>query len=306
MNDSDNDNSPGTGQSSTQATNNSNRDTPDSKYVIGDSPITHIDNSLTAAAEAVDGPLTIASYEQWREQATQSHASTKQITHHSDRGDTWVEICGSLGIKTSRTYDCSTDAIREALHHAAQAVGEPLKRSEYDAWQQAQNKNFPTSSMIQKHIDKDWREICEEIGVQPHSGRKYTKSNIKTALKDAATDLGEPLILSAYQSWVRNQPDDRPSVSTITRMFENWVTACREAEVETHRKARYTSENPYTEAEIITAVQAAAEASSEPLSPGEYDTWRKSHHGDHPSKKTCLRRFDTWEKVCEKAGIQID
>lgn len=301
---SDDDNPTAPDRSSPKVTEGPSADQPDSKYVIGDSPITRVDNSLTAAAGTVDGPLTIDAYNEWREQASRSHASAKQITHHSTHGDTWVEICDSLGIETSRMYDWSTDAIREALHDAAEAVGEPLKRSEYDAWRREQNETVPTPRMIQKQFEKDWREVCEEIGVQPHSGRTYSEHDIKTALQDAAVELGEPLISYAYQSWAQDQPDDRPSPGTVTRIFEDWVTACTEAGVEPHRKARFTSGDPYTEAEITAAVKTAAEANSEPLSPSKYNEWQKSQYDDYPSKRTCLRRFETWENVCEAADIR--
>ena len=304
MTDSDEDSESATGQSSTQSADDTDTDQLPSKYVIGDSPVGRIADSLTAAAEAVDGPLTIESYEQWREQATRSHASPKQITHHSDHGDTWVDICGSLGITTSHTYDCSRETIREALHDAAQAVGEPLEKSDYDAWRTEQSANLPTPRLIQNQFDKDWREVCEAVGIQPHSGRQYTTRDIKTALQDAATELGEPLTSSAYQSWARTQPADRPSPSTITRVFADWVTACTEAGVNPHRKARHTLGNPYTEAEIIGAVQAAADATGEPLSPSEYNEWQQSQPGEFPSKRTCLRRFETWDNVCETADIR--
>ena len=304
MTDSDEDSEPATGRSSTQATDDADTDQLASKYVIGDSPVDRIDDSLTAAAEAVDGPLTIESYNQWREQDTRSHASRKQITHHSEHGDTWTAICGSLEITTSHTYDCSRETIREALHDAAQAVGEPLKKSDYDAWRHAQNENLPTSRLIKNHFDGDWREVCEAVGIQHNSGRQYTKHDAITALQDAAADLGEPLVSYAYRSWARNHPADRPSPSTITRLFEDWVTACSEAGVKTHRKAHHTLGNPYTEAEIIDAVQAAADTLGEPLSPSEYNEWQQSQPGEFPSKRTCRRRFETWENVCEAAGIQ--
>ena len=304
MSDSDEDDATVTGRSSTQSTNDSDGGQSDSKYVIGDSSVDRINDSLTAAAAAVDGPLTIDSYEQWREQVKRSHPSPKQITHHSDHGDTWVDICSSLGITTSHTYDCSRDSIQEALYDAAQSVGEPLKKSEYNTWRQKQSSDLPTPKLIQKQFDSDWRDVCEAIGIQPHPGRTHTKTDIKTALQDAAAELGEPLTLSTYQSWSRTQPVDRPSPSTITRTFEDWVTACAESGVKPHRKARHTSGNPYTEAEIITAVQAAADTIDEPLSPGEYNEWQQFQDGNFPSKRTCLRRFETWENVCEAAGIQ--
>lgn len=273
-----------------------------SKYVLGEPSINHIGESLQTAADSTNGPLTVDSYETWRDQVTDSHPSAKQIVTHSDRGDTWSEICSSYNIMIGRTHSHDKNTVLNALRRAARDVGEPLSQAEYDEWQQSQNENLPTPHSIWKHFDKEWRELCDEADVQPHTSRKYTPDDVRTALKDAAADLGEPLVLAEYQSWAQNQRDDRPDTQTIKRHFEDWATACRKSDVEPHRLAHYTPSDPYPAEEIITAIQTAADAKGEPLSPSEYKEWSQSHT-DRPSKKTCLRRFDSWTAVCEKAGV---
>ena len=280
----------------------STTDQSDSKYILGESSIDHIGESLQAAADYVDGPLTINSYNQWREQQTSSHASTNQIVMHSDRGETWGEICRSYEILTGHTHIHNKDAVIEALQSAANAVGEPLSNSAYEEWQRAQNKNYPTSYLIWSNFDETWRELCTEAGVQPCRSKSHTPNDIRTALQQAAVELGEPLTLAEYQSWARSQPDDRPSSRTITRHFEDWQTACIESDVEPHRLAQHTPSSPYSSDDIITAIQAAAEANSEPLSPDTYEEWRQSHAG-YPSKRTCLRRFTSWKAACEAAEV---
>lgn len=303
MTDSNQDTSSATDQSSTQseATNTDTAET-DSKYVLGESPITRIGESLQTAATVTDGPLTREAYETWRNQDTDSHASAKQIVMHSDRGDTWGEICNSYDIMIGHTHDYDKETVLEALRSAATDIGEPLTQAQYNEWQQSQNKNLPTPHLIWKHFDNGWRELCEEAGVEPHTPQKYTPDDIKTALKDAATDLGEPLTLGSYRLWARNQSADRPGTQTIKRHFDDWITACMESDVEPHRLAQYTPSNPYPTEELFTAIQTAAEAKGEPLSPEEYNEWSQSHP-DRPSKRTCLRRFDSWTAACKKAGV---
>jgi len=303
MNKSNKNNAADPDQSSTQsADDNSTTDQPDSKYILGECSIDHIGESLQTAADYVDGPLTVNSYKQWREQQTSSHASVNQIVMHSDRGETWGEICSSYGILTSHSSMYNKQAVIDALQCAANTVGEPLSNSAYDEWQQAQNKNYPTPYLIWSNFDKNWRELCNEAGVQPCRSKSYTPNDIRTALQQAAVELGEPLVLADYQSWARNQPDDRPSSKTITRYFEDWQTACIESDVEPHQLAQHTRSSPYSSDDIITAIQAAAEAKSEPLSPDAYEAWRQSH-ADYPSKRTCLRRFTSWKAACEAAEV---
>ena len=272
------------------------------KYVLGESTLNHIDESLMTAADSIDGALTKDSYEQWRKQSKDSHASVNQIVAHSSHGDTWGEICRSYGITVSRTYDCTKKEVLEALRRAAKAVGEPLSNTEYDNWQQEQDEAVPTPYLIWKNFDEDWKELCDEAGVQAHSSRLYTREEITSALRDAAVEIGEPLVLAEYRSWATNQPEDRPGPKTIKRQFENWETACRESDVEPHPLARYTPSNPYPLEEITTAIQTAAEAKGEPLSASDYEQWRGSD-SEYPSKRTCLRRFNNWKAACEEAGL---
>ena len=297
-----NDPSPTDHSAAQSAEPDTDTDAGDCKYVLGESTINHIGESLQAAASAIDGPLTIDSYETWREQDTDSHPSAKQVVMHSGRGDTWGEICNSYDIMISRTQRCDTDTVLKTLQRAAKAVGEPLSQANYEEWQRAQDENLPTSHLIWKYFDQEWRELCSEAGIQPHTSNKYTPGDIRTALNDAAADLGEPLVLADYRSWAQRQSTDRPDTQTIKRHFKDWATACRESDVEPHRLANYTPSDPYSADEIFISIRAAAEAKGEPLSPNDYREWSQSRP-DYPSKKTCLRRFDSWPAVCEKAGV---
>lgn len=186
-----------------------------------------------------------------------------------------------------------TQECKEALRAAASNTEGVFTKAEYNRWAATHPDNLPSIDQIEREFGRSFYEVCNEIGVPASKDINYSNSNILSAIRQAASEVGEPLTRNDYQTWQNTKCSSYPAVETIHNRL-SWGTACEKAGV------RYGSS--VKDEDIHSAIRRAAANQGEPLTVQEYGNWRKKANKKAPSPSTIHKRFG-WAEACEQAGV---
>ncbi|MFC6723336.1 hypothetical protein ACFQE1_02780 [Halobium palmae] len=190
--------------------------------------------------------------------------------------------------------------IRSAIQAAAQAVTDAgaahLASTFYRDWRRERLADTDTDTArlpsVSTICNSDtarydtWRAACADAGITPGLYRRsgdgagsvarYDRDAFRTALREAAAAMGEPLTERAYQDWRAEQSRQTPSPTLFTPRksspYESWSAACQDAGVETHG----AQPQSYSTADIRAAILAATATRDDLLRICDYKTWREA------------------------------
>jgi len=280
-----------------------------------------VDEVITAiqqAANQITGPLTQAKYVEWRKNTDKDRIPTRQAINNTELGS-WANACEAANIDVSH-YNTppnkyTVDEIITAIQQAANQITGPLTYKKYDAWRkQTSNERTPCQQTINNSEIGPWSNACETANIEyspyhnkKHQDKKYSVEDITNAIQQAATEVGEPLSQTDYRNWRSEQVTTKgiPSANAIhTSEIGSWVPACEAANVEPGKRRQ-----PYTNAEVITAIQQAANEVGEPLTQSKYIDWRNQvtdNNGDRIPSITGIKRSElgSWNTACETSDVK--
>jgi hypothetical protein len=125
----------------------------------------------------------------------------------------------------------------------------------------------------------------------------FTDDQLLAAVRTAASEVGAPLPVTAYDAWRKASGQDHPSGTLVIRRLGTWNAACEAAGVAVN-KTRSTSRR-WSDEEVVAIV---ARYLSSPGSPGSYAgyvEWARATEGV-PSGPT-LRQRCAWNEVKDRA-----
>lgn len=191
---------------------------------------------------------------------------------------------------------------KTGIKKAAQKYGEPLSRSKYTQWRRTEpDSYYPPAERIETDLYNSWNDACSEAGVDSTQGNRYTKEEYLDAIREAASECGEPLTAEKYNSWRQKQNKDTPCrVLYNTRQdipASSWNEVCELVGVE-------TKQTTYSESYLLGAINAAANDMGEPLTKHKYSTWRENADQDYPHVGTISTSdIGPWTNACDKADV---
>jgi hypothetical protein len=125
----------------------------------------------------------------------------------------------------------------------------------------------------------------------------FTDEQLADHLRTAATELGEPLKVAAYDAWQRGR--DAASPALLVRRFGSWNAACARAGIATN-KTRSTSRR-WSEDAVLATVAAYLRSSGSTGTFTDYSAWARQHP-DAPSGATLRQRYPSWSELKARAA----
>lgn len=121
--------------------------------------------SVREAGDAVDGVLTVETYESWREDQPDPHPSGTLIALLHEDG--WKGVCEDVGVAHGDTPANHLSRYTDHLADAVEALGEPLTMEKYDTWRESQEDSYPSPRTISAAASgpDGWAQACEDAGV---------------------------------------------------------------------------------------------------------------------------------------------
>ncbi|WNC17944.1 hypothetical protein [Brevibacillus brevis] len=147
---------------------------------------------------------------------------------------------------------------------------------------------------------KDEVERRNREKLSKHTGL-FTKEIIIASLQEAARNLGPSFTHEQYASWVKDQPDEHPSVPTIWHFFNGGFTeAMKAAELQPvyqRGMARNMDQKEKEEICVQALLQAARDTGVQvqKLSQPAYIEWRKEN-SSFPSFATIVNVLGGWKQ----------
>ena len=127
----------------------------------------------------------------------------------------------------------------------------------------------------------------------------YTDEQLVSYLRAAASQLGEPLKVAAYDAWQRGREAASPAL--LVRRFGSWNEACARAGVATN-KTRSTSRR-WSDDAVVAVVASYLRAPGSTGSFADYSDWARGQD-DAPSGATLRQRFPSWNEVKARAAAR--
>lgn len=214
----------------------------------------------------------------------------------------WLTACRRAGVAPAGAPRAHSgqDPVA-AVRAAAAGVGHALSRWGYRTWRAAQADPGRWPS-LDRYSPAEWRSLCRRAGVGGAIGKPrqlLLDRDLVVALRRASAERG-PLSVEGYADWRSDQAAKGvrvPSVATVLARFGSWDKACRAADLPGLK--RYWSDE-----ELLEALGAAAMGATR-LTAREYITWARAGGGEErPGVATMMRRFGSWTRALEAAGIQ--
>lgn len=264
----------------------------EAKYGIG-----NIEASIMQAASACGEPLTLHTYEDWRVESESGYPSASHICQVLSWGAACERVDVQYGDRGAASR-WSEDDLLSAIKQAQDNLGGSLTCDEYDQWRDTVDKTYPSSETVVKRIG--WTDACERVDIPYGNNTQYTTDDIHTALNAAAESCGEPLRIADYREWRSDIDGDYPAQSRISHRV-GWAAACEGAGVRSTGMGGWD----YKRSDIKAAIQMAATASGEPLTPENYHQWRKNVDTVHPPAIMISNRVG-WDGACDLAGVTTE
>lgn len=196
--------------------------------------------------------------------------------------DSWNSAKEEVGLEVhQRASTYSDQDCIDALHKAAEKLGKSPSRADYD------NLDIlPGTTTISRRFG-GWAAAKRTAGLEvlsPGTEREYTKQECIEALQEAAEQLGHSPYMDEYDDL-----DIHPKSSTITKYFDGWNTAKREAGLETYN---------YSEQDCLNAIQEAADHLGHSPTQQEYRDL-----GLKPSINVFQQKFGEWVNAKAEIGL---
>lgn len=167
----------------------------------------------------------------------------------------------------------------------------------------------PSSRTVIRTVGS-WVDACAAAGLEAGSPTPtiWTSDLVVAAIRKAAKDTGEPVLLASYERWRADQanPLKWPTSVAIRNLDPDlsWVDWCDKANVEGAYKVRPTT---FSDKELVKVLKAAASDAGKPLTETKYAAWADSRAeaGDEqPHQRTFPARFGSWRKALAAAGLK--
>ena len=138
-------------------------------------------------------------------------------------------------------------------------------------------KELPQADTLAKHFG-NWDKVAEVAGMKAIDKRKYTDEDLLDIVKAKAKELGRaPFTYEVLQA------------DTITKRFGSWAKALEMVGMRTKYRRNYTNE------ELLEIIKEKAE-----------ELGRTPHRFEISQGNTICRRFGSWEKALELAGLSTN
>lgn len=188
-----------------------------------------------------------------------------------------------------RPAEYSVEDCRRAIREVATRTEKPLSWARYERYR---DNEHPSGLTI--------RDVLGEFEVardRTLGRREYDEADVRSAIRSAAGELGEPLRLRAYCKWHRDR-DGTPSESVIHDRYDSWADACSDAGVEP-----YAIDGPgeWTRGQIRTALRDAERDLGDDLNSKTYTDWASGRVA--PAIRVIYDRYDTWADACRDAAV---
>jgi len=143
--------------------------------------------------------------------------------------------------------------------------------------------SYPT---VTKHFDEGFPAArAAALGMPNQRLPEHRQADLLADIESVAEKVGREPSKTDYKK------HGDYALSTITYRFESWIVAKKKAEV-------YDGlDEPPTKEELLTDMQRVDQEIDEPLSQTKYN-----EHGEW-SVRPVKRRFESWEKACQEAGV---
>ncbi len=158
-------------------------------------------------------------------------------------------------------------------------------------------------------------QIFRDAGLpkRPSPGRKrlYSDVELLDCLKLAADAMGGTLRRDKYQAFARARclADGRrwPAPSAAMSRFGSWTNALKRADIPKKVIAPKAAPPRYSDAELLDCLRSASQTLGGVVTVAAYDELgrgqRLPHGGPWPSSQTSIKRFRSWRKALEAAGV---
>lgn len=266
-------------------------------------------SAIQDAAGKFGEPLVLADYDEWRE--TNDVAAPAGNTISNKLG--WRNTCEKAGVEYvtqgsrggGRENRYTRSEIKRSVISAAKEVGEPLSKTEYDAWSR-QSSEFPHGKTVTNRLGS-WGAACElaDVTAADQDDRElWTNEDCYQAIRRADADTEGALTVNRYKGW-RDETDTlAPSIGTITRRMK-WSEAKKHVGTEEDPISRGEAGRPekWAESEFHDSILEAADSEGTPLSVDKYKSWRETVDREAPAYGTIAHRVG-WTDAKEAAGIE--
>jgi hypothetical protein len=132
--------------------------------------------ALQQAAEAIDGRVTKAAFDDWREQQSERIPAAGTITAKWG----WAEFLEGLDVAPGHRSGrkVTEQDVMSAIQRAAESefvdTPEHFLGAEYRAWREAEDQTAPSLSTIKKRFG--WGNACKMAGFEPARDREYFRA----------------------------------------------------------------------------------------------------------------------------------
>ena len=214
------------------------------------------------------------------------HGTVASYAAFVRRFGSWTEALERAGLRTNRPRQDITneELLRDLVYTANSLSRETLTREEYN-----EHGTVASHAAFVKRFGS-WTQALERAGLQQsRATRGMTDEEILRDVADTASSLGRDTL-------TKEEYDQHGTFSTNTcqRRFGSWTEALKRAGLRQSRPRR-----DVTNEELLRDVaETARSLSRDTLTKEEYD-----QRGTF-STNTCQRRFGSWSKALDLAGLQ--
>lgn len=248
-------------------------------------------NDLIACLEALADDLgqspTIADLKQAED--------TPPLSAFLSEFDSWNAAKEAAGLeafrKAGRGQPYSDEKLLALLRQRDAELDHPVTLRDME-----EAENYPSAVTYQRRFGS-WNQAKKEANLDTIAAEdtraKYTDAELLDLLQDLAADLERPLTVRDVTN-----AEDYPDPTTFERRFGSWNQAKEEAGLATLEKGEGGRTATYTDDELLDLLrQRAAEVT------GKLTEDALNAAPDYPGASTYIRRFGSWTKAKEAAGL---
>lgn len=287
--------------------------------------------ALRACSEELGRSPSRRAYDAWRDglsvRAEQPSSSLIRTTFGS-----WPKALNAIDASpaanvltrrlTSRGGQFSGQELIAGLRACAAALGKhDFTQAELLQWAREQRRldprvRIPTSANTFIRVFGSWREAKEAAGLQQEEQRLVPDIDFPQAVQVVANCLGERPTRNSYDRCVREQ-NRRDSVylpvsATIVAHYGAWADALfaagliseNQAVERRRRRVGYLADD-----DVLQFVVTAISECGTPLTPTQYERWRRSQPGaagSIPASKTIKMRFGSFDTATSRARAVLE
>lgn len=209
--------------------------------------------------------------------------------------ETWNKAKQAAGLETfrkeGRGEPYSDAELLDRLQRLARETDGPVTKQTVN-----ESEMCPSAITYQRRFGS-WNKAKEEAGLETiESGDipvQYTDEELCDLLRTLADKVDGPLTIGDVE-----EADSYPDHTTFERRFGSWNQAKREAGLETLSKGAGPRSPTYSDDELIALLQERADEVTGSLTKKDMNQAE-----DYPSASTYMRRFGSWTKAKQVAGL---